>query len=175
MRPRVAQMAASPTSAAPTTTVRVAARPIAAALIAAGLAMAAACSMFKPKFEPPRLSVASIELGRVDLLAQQLKVRMRVENPNDRVLPVEGLSYTLEVAGEEAASGVSSASFTVPALGEAEFDMEITANLAGTVLRLLSRGSRSDRIEYHIVGKVRLSHGLRRSVPFEERGTFTLR
>ncbi len=146
-----------------------------AALIAAGLVMSAGCSMLAPKLEPPRLSVASIELGRIDLFAQQLKVRMHVENPNDRALPVEGLSYTLDIAGEEAASGVSSASFTVPALGEAEFDMDVTANLAGTLLRLLSRGSHSDRIGYHIVGKVRLSRGLLRSIPFDEHGTFTLR
>ncbi|MGB6451118.1 MAG: LEA type 2 family protein [Steroidobacteraceae bacterium] len=148
---------------------------IAAVLIAALLAMTAGCSMLVPKFEPPRLSVVSIELGRSDLFAQQLKVRMRVENPNDRVLPVEGLSYTLDIAGERAASGVSSASFMVPALGEAEFDMDVTANLAGALLRLLSRGSHSDQIEYHIVGKVRLSQGLLRSVPFEQSGTFSLR
>ncbi len=35
--------------------------------------------------------------------------------------------------------------------------------------------SRSDAIDYPIVGVARLSHGLLRSVPFEKSGTFTLR
>lgn len=153
-----------------------AARVMSAFLIVAILATSAACSMFKPKFIPPQLSIVSVQLERSDLFAQHLKVRMRVDNPNDLALPVEGLSYTLDVAGQEAAQGVSTASFTVPALGEAEFDMDVTANLAGTLLRLLSRGdSLSSAIDYHIAGKVRLSHGLLRSVPFDKRGTFTLR
>lgn len=155
---------------------RLAGRRIPLALLATLLGTLAACSTFMPKFVPPQLSIVSIELGRSDLFAQHLRVRMRVENPNDRVLPVEGLSYTLDIAGEEAAQGASSASFSVPARGAAEFDMDVTANLAGTLLRLLTRGgSLSNPIDYHIAGKVRLSRGLLRSVPFEKRGTLTLR
>lgn len=147
----------------------------AAALIAAALALSAACSMFMPELEPPTLSVVSIELGRSNLFVQHLKVRMHVSNPNDRALAVEGLSYVLDVAGQEAARGVSSASFKVPALGEADFDMDVTANLAGTLLGLISRGMPSGKVDYRILGKVRLSHGLLRSIPFDERGTLTLR
>ena len=145
------------------------------ALLVAAFGLLAACSMFMPKLEPPRLSIVSVEFGRSDLLTQHLTVRMRVENPNDRALPVEGLSYTLDVAGEQAAQGASSASFVVPALGEAEFDMDVTANLAGTLLHLLSHGAPSGEIDYRIIGKVRLATGLLRSIPFDERGSFTLR
>ncbi len=149
------------------------------ALTAAAAALiAAACSFLTPKFEKPHLSVVAITIGKSDFFAQHLDVRLRVANPNDRVLPVEGLSYTLEVAGQEAAHGASSTSFVVPPMGEAEFDMDVTANLAGTLLRLLlarSDASRSDRVEYHITGKVTLSRGLLRSIPFDERGTFGLK
>jgi LEA14-like dessication related protein len=139
------------------------------------VAASASCSMFMPKLEPPTLSVVSIGIGSSNLFVQHLKVRMHVDNPNPRVLPIEGLSYVLYVAGAQAARGASSASFTVPPLGEAEFEMDVTANLAGTLLRLLSRASPSGRIDYRIVGKVRLAHGLLRSIPFDERGSLTLR
>ncbi len=181
MRLRIARIAATRVAAlripaSPITALRNASSPIAAILIASFLATSTACSMFVPKLVPPQLSIVSIQLGRSDLFAQHLRVRLRVDNPNDLALPVEGLSYTLDVAGEEAAQGDSTASFTVPALGQADFDMDVTANLAGTLLRLLSRGdSRSNPIDYHFVGKVRLSHGLLRSVPFDKHGTFTLR
>ncbi len=154
---------------------RPSAAPAAAAAAAAALALLAACALIKPKLEPPRLSIVSVEFGRSDLFAQHLLVRMRVENPNDLALPVEGVSYTLDIAGEQAAQGFSSASFTVPALGEAQFDMNVTANLAGTLLRLFAHGVPSGEIDYHIVGKVRLARGLLRSVPFEQRGKLTLR
>ncbi len=175
MRSCRARITAGPVATKRTAFSATAASAAATVLIAAALAMAAACSMLEPKFVPPQLSIVSVQLERSDLFAQHLKVRMRVDNPNDVALPVEGLDYTLDVAGEEAAQGVSSASFTVPAHGEADFDMDVTANLAGTLLRLLSRRSSSDQVDYHIIGKVRLSHGLLRSVPFEKRGTFALR
>ena len=87
-----------------------------------------------------------------------------------------GLAYTLYIEGEETAHGVSDASFTVPALGEAEFDTHVTANMAGTVLRLLGRGGDvRDHINYRIAGKVELARGFERSISFDHRGTFSFR
>jgi LEA14-like dessication related protein len=107
-----------------------------------------------------------------------MKVRMRVQNPNDRVLPIKGLSYTLEVAGTELANGVSAASFRVPAFGEAEFDMNVTANMISIITQLMSRKDglkQADEVPYRLVGKVQLSEGLLRTIPFEEKGSFKLR
>lgn len=129
-----------------------------------------------PKFTPPKLSVAAVQLEGGDLWEQRLKVRMHVENPNPRALPVKGLDYTLEVAGQTFASGAASTSFVVPAMGETEFDMNVTTNLAGTLMKLLARGQegRGQSVEYRLTGKVSLSAGLMRSIPFDERGSFTL-
>jgi LEA14-like dessication related protein len=134
------------------------------------------CSLLVPKLETPDLSIVNVELVKGDFWEQRLKVRMRVQNPNDRALPIKGIRYTLEVQGEEMARGVSGASFTVPPLGEAEFDMNITANMATTLVKLLGRGNEAlkDQIAYRIVGRVSLSQGLLRSIPFEETGTFKL-
>ena len=148
------------------------------ALLAAAAALIAGCSLFVPKLKAPRLSVVSIELAKSDFFLQHLKVRLRVENPNNRSLPVRSLDYTLEIADEEAAHGASSASFTVPPLGQAQFDMDVTANLAGTLLKLLlarGAGSEADRVTYRLQGKVELSQGLLRSIPFDERGAFSLK
>lgn len=138
--------------------------------------MLSSCALLVPKLETPRLSIVNVELQKGDIWEQRLRVRMRVQNPNDRVLPVRGLSYTLEVNGQEFARGMSAASFTVPALGEAEFDMDVTANMAATLIKMLGRGGSSvpESIDYRIIGKVSLSEGLLRSIPFEERGTFAL-
>lgn len=136
----------------------------------------AGCSYFVPKFETPQLSVVNVELQKSDLWEQRLRVRMRVVNPNDRPIPVKGLTCALEVQGEELAHGVSGASFNVPALGEAEFDMNMTANMAGALLKLLGRNnSIGDQVDYRVTGKISLSEGLLRSIPFEDRGTFKLR
>jgi LEA14-like dessication related protein len=131
------------------------------------------CSLFVPKLEAPHLSVVSVEFQKGALWQQKLKVRIHVQNPNDRVLPIKGITYTLDVNGQEFAHGESAASFVVPALGEAEFDMNMTANMAGTLISLLSHGTDST-LDYHLVGKIALSEGLLRSIHFDESGTFNL-
>lgn len=131
------------------------------------------CAWFVPKLQAPHLSVVGIELQKTTLWQQKLRVRMHVDNPNDRVLPIKGITYTLEVNGQEFAHGESAASFIVPPLGEAEFDMNMTANMAGTLITLLKHGTDAN-VEYHLVGKISLSQGWLRSVPFDQRGTFKL-
>jgi LEA14-like dessication related protein len=144
---------------------------------AAGLILAvvlAACAL-APKLEPPKLSIVSVQIVSGDLFTQQLKIRVHVENPNDRTLPVKGIEYNIEVEGEQFASGESAASFMVPALGAAEFDMNVTTNLAGALLKVLARGPNAGQeVSYRLSGKVSLSEGLFRSIPFKEQGTFKL-
>ena len=144
------------------------------AILMLATASLSGCSLFVPKLQAPTLSVVGVDLLKSDLWEQHLKVRMHVENPNDRTLPVKGLSYTMDLSGQEFASGESGASFIVPARGEAEFDMSVTANMAGALFKILGNGN-GGQIDYRIRGKVSLSEGLLRSIPFEQRGTFKLK
>ncbi|MGH8169456.1 MAG: LEA type 2 family protein [Steroidobacteraceae bacterium] len=132
------------------------------------------CALLVPKLQTPRLSIVDIEVLKANLMEQQLRVRMRVDNPNDRSLPIKGLSYTVYLGGQEFATGVSDASFIVPALGTAEFNVDVTANAAGALFAILGR-PHGQGIDYHMKGRVELTHGWLRSIPFEESGTFTLR
>jgi LEA14-like dessication related protein len=134
------------------------------------------CSTFAPKLESPRLSIVNVETLKSNLWEQRLRVHIRVENPNNRALPVAALSYSIEVAGQELAHGAANDGFVVPALGESEFATDVQANVAGALLTLLSRGhdAESEKIDYRIVGKVSLAEGLVRSIPFEHQGTFKL-
>jgi LEA14-like dessication related protein len=150
------------------TGMRAIAAAAAVALLSGGCALA-------PKFTTPELTVVGVKLEGSDLLAQHLKVRVHVQNPNDRTLPVKGIEYTLEVDGQPFATGDSAASFVVPALGEAEFDMNVTTNVAGTLVRLLARGpDASASVPYRLTGKISLSEGWLQSIPFEQHGTFRL-
>lgn len=145
--------------------------------IALVLALLTGCSALVPQLETPKLSVVNVELTKTELWEQRMKVRLRVQNPNARSLPVQGLTAKLEVAGEEFATGVTAASFEVPALGEAEFDMDMTAHMAAALIKLLGRrgDAMRDEIDYKVTGKLSLSSGLLRSIPFEETGSFTLK
>ena len=128
------------------------------------------CSLFVPKLERPTLSVVSVQLLKSDLWHQELRVRLRVQNPNDRSLPVQGITYQLDVEGQELAHGESGDHFVVPALGEAQFDLSVSANMANMVFKLLNRST--NQVQYRVYGKISLSAGLLRSIHFDDHGTF---
>jgi hypothetical protein len=158
--------------------------PLVACALLCACALLSACAL-RPQLEPPQLSVSEVDILGSDLWQQRLRVRMHVQNPNDRALAVKDLEYTLEVEGQQLASGTSAESFTVPALGATDFDMNVTTNLAGALLTLLSRapdalgqsgqgGHGGQGVAYRLTGKVTLSQGWIRSIPFDERGNFKL-
>jgi len=133
------------------------------------------CSSIVPKLEAPHLSIANVELLSGTVWEQRLRVHLRVENPNDRALPVAALTYTIEAAGQELAHGAANDSFTVPPNGETEFATDVTANMAGALVAILGRGGANNHaVDYRISGKVTLSGGFVRSIPFEHSGTFKL-
>ena len=150
--------------------IREALRAAAAALL---ITLSGCASTFK--LEAPKLSVVSMKVQSADIFSQRMQIRMLVQNPNDRELPVKGITYRIEVNDAELGQGVADTPFVVPAMGEAEFDMVFTANLATALSQLLSRKGSAETIDYRLRGEVALSSGLLRHVPFDERGSVKLK
>ena len=146
-------------------------RVLAAGLL--GALLLGGCSLV-PKFEKPTLELVSLKLADGNLLSQRFNVRLKVLNPNDRALPVNGLRYTVEIDGKAFGKGESTRAFTLPARGEAEFDMTLDANLAGAVAAVLSRRERAKgrELEYRLKGTVSIDLPLMRSLDFDQVGSF---
>jgi LEA14-like dessication related protein len=150
--------------------VKVARHPFWTAFSATLVALLAGCTTGQ-KLEPPKVSIVGLQVVSAEVWVQHLKVRLQLHNPNDRDLPVTALEYTVEIAGQNAASGSYADSFVVPAHGDAEFDTNVTANLAGALLKLLTHVP-STLVPYRLAGKITLGEGLGR-IPFEEYAKFT--
>jgi LEA14-like dessication related protein len=119
--------------------------------------------------------VTGIEMRSGNLLQQNFAVKLNIQNPNDRALPVRGLHAELDVGGEQVASGVSDRAVIVPAYGEAEFDMTISANLALALLKLADKaGNRSDAIDYDLRGEASVDLPFLHNLPFRQTGSFKL-
>ncbi len=147
----------------------------------AGLAMTlifmtAGCATVPKDFETPKLNLVSIQLLNAGFLEQRYGVRLRVQNPNAFMLPIEGMSYELKLAGNSFASGVTPEAFNVPKFGETEFDVEIRTNLlksARELARWYSSGSES--LDYELGGKLDIGLSfLKHTVPFSETGSISL-
>src|SRR5262249_49525652 len=112
---------------------RPASRPVVAVVGVA--ALSGACV----HLQAPAVNPVAVELEDVQLQEQHFKVRLHVDNPNDRPLPIKSVSCTLRIQGVDVGEGRSPAAFTVPAGGETEFDALVTTNVMKSVPSLLPK------------------------------------
>lgn len=89
----------------------------------------AGCAFIKPSVEPPKLALESLQLLPADGLSQRFELGLRVINPNDRPLPINGMSYHLALNGYELINGVSGNIPEIGAFSEATFKVQASANM----------------------------------------------
>jgi LEA14-like dessication related protein len=119
--------------------------------------------------QPPTVSVAGIEMIEAGLFEQRLAIKLRVLNPNNVEIPINGLSFEVELNGEPFAKGVSDKAIKVPRMGEAVLDVTAVTGLSVLIRQIqgLSRGN-IDALSYRIKG--RLMTGSSIGLNFDERG-----
>jgi LEA14-like dessication related protein len=146
-----------------------------ALLLSTAMALCA-CSLLHPHFIRPNVTVIGLEMRKGNLLRQEFAVKLHVENPNDRDLPVRGLHVRLSVAGDEIATGRSDRAFTVRAHSDAEFDLTVSANLALAVLKLGHKfDQHADGIDYDLDGAASIGLPFMNNLPFHQSGFLSLK
>ena len=134
-----------------------------------------ACTLVHPHFEQPTVRVVGVELRGGNLMQQNFAVKLNVQNPNDRALPVRELTFALKVEGVDFATGLSEQAFSVPAMGNADFDMDISANLAFAMLTLANkRQHHADALAYELTGTARIALPFTRQIEFHQTGSLPL-
>jgi len=133
-----------------------------------------ACAGLGSKPEAPTVTLAGLDIVKADFFEQRFALDLRLQNPNDFVLPVRGLDYKLTLNGTSFASGVSANTVDVPALGEAVIRVESVTNLFSLYQQIMSLSkSSSDALDYALTGNVRLVNKAIK-LPFDKRGAISL-
>lgn len=144
-------------------------------LLAGAALSLVACSALPVGLEAPTVSVADIRLAGGGLLEQRFRLTLRVHNPNDRDLPLDGLNFVLELNDMEFAQGATSRPVMLQGLGDTLVDVEGVSNLGAVLdqLQQLSAGPGArDSVGYRIHGRL-ASRGMG-SFPFDRRGEISL-
>ena len=141
-------------------------------LTAIGVALAG-CASVLPKLEAPRLAVTGVVIGGGNIQQQQIRLTFHATNPNNRAIAIRSIECNLEIEGAAFAQGTTDAAFTLPALGETDFDLNVTANL-NTVLGAFAGGFGRHAVNYRVYGQVHLQGGMLRNIPFDQRGKVRL-
>jgi LEA14-like dessication related protein len=131
------------------------------------------CASMLPKLEAPTLVVTGVVFGGGNPQQQQIRLTFHATNPNNRAIPIRRIECNLELEGSAFAQGATDAAFTLPALGEADFDLNVSANL-NTVLAALAGSFAHHTVDYRVYGQVHLQGGLLRTIPFDQKGRVRL-
>lgn len=144
-------------------------------VLLAGLSLGGCVSS---SLQAPDLTLVNVSMVSADIFSQQFRIRLLVQNPNDRELPIKGLEYELYLQGDSFADGFSEKPFIVPPHGEKEFDTMVRTQFVSSIARLLTKlnanGGTAGKVEYAFIGKVHLSKGIVRKIPFSESGLVDL-
>lgn len=131
------------------------------------LAMLTACAGLSG-LKAPEVSVADIGLGKATLLEQRLRLTLRIVNPNDRELALQGMTFEFFVADRSFARGVGNQAVVIPPLGEGEMQLEAIVQTLDMLRQLPKLADEQGRLPYRIKGEaVTRDYG---RVPFERKG-----
>lgn len=151
--------------------VRASSEGVTASLLAVLLLVLAACGTAEPV--APQVRVVDLRLVESSVFEQRFEIDLRIGNPNDFALPLDGLTFDLEVNGAAFARGFSDQRVTIPRLGEGRVSVLASTTLVEVVRQMLLLAERGD-LTYRLKGQAFLNSLQRRSVPYQSEGSFRL-
>lgn len=142
--------------------------------VAAGMLLAlSACAGMPVGMEPLSVTLADVRPSQMGLLEQEYMMKLRIQNPNDFDVPLQGVAFDVELNGKTFAKGVSRQDEVVPAFGDVLLEVKAFSSL-GDVLNQVSglRAGPPERIAYRVQGKLAQTRGM--SMPFDSTGSIDL-
>ncbi len=126
--------------------------------------------------ESPSVRLTQIESGHLSFNRQTFVLGFDISNPNSFPLPVQVLNYSVQIAGQQFASGKTEGAFTVPANGDSSFAISVDLDMMqqtsgiGSLLRAGSQG----QVPYELNGSLTVDIPFTQAIPFSNKGTISL-
>jgi len=136
-------------------------------------AFASGCATLAYDWEAPEVFLVGLEPvsdGEGGPLETRFAISLRVLNPNDRDIDLDGLDFTLDVNGRRLARGISSDGATIPRLSEGVVTIIATTTLFDLLNQAIGMSS-NQALDYQLNGRVYLANSLGR-LNFERTGRF---
>lgn len=147
------------------------ARSVMAGVLAAGLSACSGAGL--PDAEMPEVSLAGLNFAEAGLFEQGFILQLRLKNPNDFDIPVEGLNFALDVNGAPFAEGLTNENFILPASAEIVVPIDVSIATQDLIERVTSIGT-GRRLEYQLTGFADIDSWFAGPVPFDRTGKLAL-
>jgi LEA14-like dessication related protein len=147
-------------------------------LVVASLAifsLLSGCAGVGKQLDPPRISLANINVQEVTGFETAFQIQLRVFNANDVDLNVRGIKAELEINGQPFATGVSNEAVKIPSYGTEL----VTVTVYSSVIKMFKSIyglKEAEELKYRLDGKISVSGNnmLPTTLPFESEGQVTL-
>ena len=140
------------------------------------------CATLGRDFEKPQVHIAGIRMLGVKGFESTFQVELRVINPNDMALPVEGVVCDLTLNGRHLAKGVANPGAAIPAYGTVLIPVTIyvsVIDMVGLAHRLIEGAQGNAPLEkwsYAINGQLDMGGTLwPGKLPFDAKGEIDLK
>lgn len=138
------------------------------------------CAGMGMPVEEPRVTLVDLQMVEMKPLEAVFQIQLRVMNPNDYPLDLQGVHCDLKIDGKHFASGLGNQARKIPAFGTGLVPVTVyasTLDMFSSVLRFVQGAEQQiglRPIRYELAGKIRVGGSLNKSVPFHSKGELSL-
>ncbi|HKE61362.1 MAG TPA: LEA type 2 family protein [Nitrospira sp.] len=135
----------------------------------------ASCSTMPKDFEAPRVNISDLTPKEMAIFEQKFDVKLRIQNPNDVDLSVNGMRFDIELNEREFANGMTGERLTVPRFGSQTVDVEVFTTLASFLRQVQDLNtSGGQKVRYRLKGTAFVDSPGTFKAPFDEKGEIEL-
>lgn len=132
------------------------------------------CTTLQQSLERPRINIANIMPRDIKLFEQVFDLDLRIQNPNNVPLEVNGLAFDLELNDKRFATGVSKESLVIERLSSDVIRVEAITTLVGFLRQVAEyQQTQNPRLTYRIKGSIYLGSPSIK-LPFEDSGEINI-
>lgn len=133
------------------------------------------CAALQPEIDPPKVTLESFKALPSQGGSPRFEIKLRIANPNKQSFDIAGISYSVEIQGQELISGVTNEVPLIEAYSEEVVTLEAGLQLFHLLRLLAGLGMQpTDTLEYRFMGKIDFK-GFVPTQRVEESGEITLR
>lgn len=138
------------------------------------LLIIAGCSTMPQDFETPKVSITNIVPKDMTLMEQRFDVQLRIQNPNNFDLGINGIRFDIALNGNEFGSGMSGEKVTIPRFSSEVINGEVITGLGGILRQAQGFTSGATKVKYRLKGKAFAEAPSSFRIPFEDTGEIDL-
>jgi len=113
------------------------------------------CAGLFQNTEPPRINIANVVPRDIKIFEQVFDLELRIQNPNDIPLEINGLAFDLDLNDKRFATGVSNQSLVIDRLSSDIIHVQAITTLVGFLRQVAEyQQTQAPRLTYRIKGHI---------------------